>query len=107
MEDVKITITLKDGQVNVRPSRPLGFEDFLQVVQTAVLSAMNSLLESVPEEDQESVKKGIYESYNVAASHTLELFAPDFELRPDLTTQAILEAENKIIEEGRAPDLLE
>ena len=35
--------------------------------------------------------------YNAAASNTLSYFAPEIEMRPHLTAQAILEAENNII----------
>jgi hypothetical protein len=51
------------------------------------------------------VKEDLYDMYNAAASNTLNIFAPDIEMRPHLTAQAILEAENKIINEGKAPKL--
>ena len=41
----------------------------------------------------------------MAASRTLELFAPEYELRPGLTAQAILEAENRIIMEDRLDEV--
>lgn len=45
------------------------------------------------------MKKALYDHYNFSASKVLELFAPEFELRPDLTAEAILKAENEILME--------
>ena len=43
----------------------------------------------------------------MAFSSTLERIDPEGELHPTLTTQAILEAENKIINEGRLNEVKE
>lgn len=40
----------------------------------------------------------MFDLMNQAFSRTLEFFAPEYELHPDLTAQAILEKENELIE---------
>jgi hypothetical protein len=46
-----------------------------------------------------AIKSQIYDQYNLAASSILETYAPEFELRPDVTTEAIQREENKVISE--------
>ena len=80
------------------------------MISTATLHILNSYLIAaagqLPEEPTEeesakfvAIKKQIYQAYNEAASSILELFAPEFELRPDLTTEAIQKAEEELINE--------
>ncbi len=97
-ESVEIKITLENNQVSVKSSRPVPFEEFLQIVQTAILSGLHAIHEKVPEEHREEAKGELYDVYNIAASRTLEEFAPEIEMRPDLTTQAIFEAEQNILD---------
>lgn len=105
MKNNQIHIQIKDGQVKISHEKPMAITDFLQVMSTSILAAMNGILNSVPEANQQEVKEDLYDMYNAAASNTLNIFAPDIEMRPHLTAQAILEAENKIINEGKAPKL--
>jgi hypothetical protein len=53
------------------------------------------------EKERENVQEELYDLFNAGASRTLDLFAPNIEMRPHLTTQAIMEAENAIIERTR------
>lgn len=94
----KLTITISnENQLKLKSQNPICFEDLLQFTQTALLGFSNSVLKEAPPEQEEKVKEFIYDEMNQAFSRTLEFFAPEFELRADLTAQAILEAENKII----------
>jgi len=98
MEDNKITFEIKNNKVHVTYERPtLTLADFLQVISTGILQAMNSIVAAAPEDQRTQVKEELYDMYNAAASNTLNYFAPEIEMRPHLTTQAILEAENNII----------
>lgn len=95
----KITITLNDqNQIKLKSQNPISFEDLLQITQTAVLGHANQIMGCVPEEDEEKVRGFMFDLMNQAFSRTLEFFAPEYELHPDLTAQAILEAENQLIE---------
>ena len=101
-KDNKLIIRIKDGRVTYNCENPIPFDDLVSVTLTVLLAAMNNIVDGVEDENLKLAAKGtLYDMVNVAASHTLEMFAPEFELRPNLTSQAILEAENKIIMEGR------
>ena len=50
-------------------------------------------------EKAEEVKRELYDLVNIGASNVLKKFAPEFELRPDLTAEAIMKAENEILDE--------
>lgn len=91
---MKITIKENKGQVAVKSDQPIDILSFLQLTCTAQLSALRTFVADHPE-----AKDDLYDKYNMIVSNVLGMFAPETELRPDLTAQAILEAENKIIEE--------
>ena len=111
MHNVNIKIT-DDGKVEVKTSG-LNYEQFLQVVLTAIEGAAAQLIEDVAahEEKVEGITKqcrdALFDITNMAFSSTLERIDPEGELHPTLTTQAILEAENKIINEGRLNEVKE
>lgn len=99
MKDNQIHFNVKDNKVKISYKTPPNLEEFMQITFTAILSAMQATVHSQKTEaEQDQCKAELYDMLNVAASRTLEFFAPEYELRPNLTTQAILEAENKIIE---------
>jgi len=105
MRDNKITITIKDGQVTTHNKVPIPIFDTIEVFLKVTLAAMNQVVSNASEEARPKVKEDLYELFNIAASNTLAIFAPEIEMRPDLTVQAILEKENEIIMQGRAPAL--
>lgn len=97
MRDNQVYINIKDDKVKLSMKHPLSLPDFLQVVQTGLLTALNSFLESA--DNKEKAKQELFDLYNTACSNTLHYFAPEYDLHPDLTAQAILRAENEIIDE--------
>jgi hypothetical protein len=60
---------------------------------------MSTFNDEVPEEHKQAVKEEMYDMFNIGASNVLQEFAPDIEARPDLTTEAIMKAEDEIMEE--------
>lgn len=82
---------------------PLAF----QLLFTAQLRIMQNLLETVPELDREAVKADLYDKYNYSASNVLSYFAPEIELRPDLTAEAIMKAEDELMAIKIAQDELD
>lgn len=110
-----INIAEEDGKVSFKLSGAFTAEDVILVCNTVILSAMNQLVGNYekalaegakgPAADQKwgekvaELKGMLYDFYNVNASNLLVAFAPEFEKNPDLTTQAILKAENDLIEE--------
>lgn len=98
---MQITVTVEDKQVKLALSEPMIFPNFLDYMQTAILTFMNATVDKSPKNsDLVALREQIYDTYNQSASNVLAIFAPDIEMRPHLTAQAIIEAENKIIEEG-------
>lgn len=97
MTNNQIHFNLHNNKVKVSFQKPVSLPDFLQIVQTGILYALNSYLESA--HDKEIAKEELYNLYNTACSNTLHYFAPEYDLHPTLTAEAILRAENDIIEE--------
>lgn len=101
----RLTITVDDNQVSMHTSGPITFEDLISLTNTVTLGYMNKLKDAAPEDKKEECVNTLYDAYNFAVSHVLEAFAPEKELRPNLTSQAILEAENAIIRRGGLKDV--
>ena len=111
MHTVSIKIT-DNNEVEVKTSG-LDYQQFLQVVLTAIEGAADTLIreaknhvDEVPDIEQQC-RDALFDLTNMAFSSTLERIDPEGELHPTLTTQAILEAENKIINEGRLGEVKE
>ena len=100
MDNNQIYFNVNNNKVKLSTKKPVALPDFLQVVQTGILYALNSYLESA--HDKEVAKEELYNLYNTACSNTLHYFAPEYDLHPNLTAEAILRAENAIIEEKYA-----
>ena len=105
MQTISIKIT-DNNNVEVKTSG-LDYQQFLQVILTAIEGAADTLIreakkhaDEVPDIEQQC-RDALFDLTNIAFSSTLERIDPEGELHPTLTTQAILEAENKIINEGR------
>ena len=108
----KIVILEDNGKVSFNLDGKFVAEDVVLICNTVILSAMNQLVANyektleanAPDTANKDVQitelKGmLYDFYNVNASNLLTMFAPEFDKNPDLTTQAILKAENELIEE--------
>ena len=108
----KITILEDNGKVSFSLDGQFVAEDVVLICNTVILSAMNQLVanyektleanapDTANKDAQITELKGmLYDFYNVNASNLLTMFAPEFDKNPDLTTQAILKAENELIEE--------
>jgi hypothetical protein len=68
-------------------------QDFLNITLAAQLNLFNNLVA------QGADKAALYDLANEGASAFLAVFAPEIELRPDLTAEAILQKENEILTE--------
>lgn len=94
----QIYFNVKDNQVTVKSRGPITLEDIIQVTMTGILGAMNEVLKATKSpEEKEQLKGYIYDRFNQAASRTLEIFAPEIEMRPSLTTDAIRKAEDDLL----------
>lgn len=99
MENNTITFTVKDNKIHLDYAHPMTISDLLQALSTGILLSMRSIADSQEtEQAKQQVKEDLYDMFNAAASNVLYLFAPEIEMRPDLTAEAILNAENDIID---------
>lgn len=103
--DNKIRITVTDGKIQYNTREDSNVMDLMTVLFAVMQGAMRQVVRSAPAEYQADIKGTLYDMLNVAASNTLKGFAPELELRPTLTAQAILEAENRIVMEGRLSEV--
>lgn len=110
-----VTITEENKKLSFKLSGEVTVEDLIIMCNTVILGAMKQTVENYskvlqasvvgPVQDQtltdklRELKEMLYDFYNVNASVLLSNFAPELELRPDLTEQAILKAENELIEQ--------
>jgi hypothetical protein len=101
MKNNQIHIEIQENRTRLHTRTPIRFDDFLTVFGTVLLATMQGQVDRAPEEAKQTLMEDIYDKVNFMASNILSLFAPDLELRPHLTSEAILEAENKLIQEGK------
>lgn len=75
----------------------------LHLLNAYTISANGGQLPDNPTKEQYdkliAIKSNLYDTYNLAVSSVLEHYAPEFELRPDITADAIAKAEENIVKE--------
>lgn len=113
----KLILTEENGQFNMHTEAPIDFQNLVQMLLTAMLGACRATMETAEESydanekiqnevDKEvflrQVKGEIYDMINFGVTNMLGEFAPEIENHPDLTAQAIMEAENAILDKVSA-----
>ena len=109
-----LTIAEDNQKVSIRADENLSFPEVMQAMSTAILHIMrdctdftvNQILAQNPDQDQAALKEAatkrckeeLYDMFNCAASNVLCAFAPEIEAHPDLTAQALLDAENAFLQ---------
>lgn len=114
---MKLEIELtEDNKVKTQIDTPMPIDELMPILFTVQLSYMQQFMRQVEEsgeltpEQLQGLKEDLYDKYNAGASNVLYLFAPDEELRPDLTVEAMKHAEDQFMynqlnrEERRALD---
>ncbi len=93
---MKLMIELNEdtNAVELKSDKNIRVDDLMTVLFTVQLAMLNTATPAPDDETYESIRSLLYDNYNVGASTVLSMYAPDKELRPDLTTEAMLEAEN-------------
>jgi hypothetical protein len=97
MKNNQLIYNIQDNKIKLSFAKKMSIEEAIQVTMTGLLGMMNSIISQVPPSTQTEAKEDLYDMFNAAASQTLSFFAPEIELRPTLTTEAILKAEDDII----------
>lgn len=101
---MKITIYNSEGRISSHTQGSPTLTDFIQTMNTVILGAMNQSLKAAPEHLRQEIQQLLYDEYNYAASNLLATFAPDIDMRPDWTPQAMLQAENRFLDEHTQPN---
>jgi hypothetical protein len=96
----KMISLTEDGMILT--SEPVAPGDFVNALLMAQLNFFRDVVARTRGKEKEEMTNYLYDMYNSAASAFLKAFAPEIELRPDLTEQAILEKENEILEREAA-----
>lgn len=99
---MKITINLDEekNQMETNIDKPARIDDLMTILFTLQLDLMRNFVQQItdsgaPEADIKAVKEDLYDKFNAGASNLLYLLIPDKELRPDLTVEAMKEAEDR------------
>lgn len=94
-----IQIENKNGNLHIQIDGAPTIEQISHMLMNTQLHVMRETLKKVPEAQKEQVKALIFDLVNLKMSAVLESFAPDYELRPNLTAEAIVKAENEILKD--------
>jgi hypothetical protein len=92
-----------DSETGISSNEHLSFEDALRLLGTAAFSLMQGLDTYVKEkhpDNYESVHGHIYDTFNIMAGNILDAFDSERSPSTDLTAEAILRAENEILEQA-------
>ena len=96
MKTIKITINDDNSfALDLDPASAITFPDFLTTMLSAILASARQL------PDTPEVKEEVYDMINFGASNILSEYAPEIEMRPNLTSDAILKAENELLKEDK------
>ena len=96
----KTIVMSEDGMF---ASEPLSFADILQLTCSCVAGvAGNVLAKAESAEEREKIEAELFDIANLSFSNCLAHAFPTQELRPDLTEEAILKAENDILSKRAA-----
>lgn len=96
-----IELNKETNQLSMGSTEPMQIDDLMNILFTVQLEAMRGFISQVEssntatEQELQELKEHLYDQYNAGASNTLYLFIPDKELRPDLTVEAMKQAEDQ------------
>lgn len=90
------TITITNTTMQVDSPQAMNVVDLTNIFGGILIECVRSL--KIPEDQCAVVRRELFDDMNLIFSRVLEEAFPEFELRPDITEQAIMEIENAIIE---------
>lgn len=98
--NININLDKETGKMVTNVDEPVRIDDLMTIFFTLQLDLMNNFIKQVTdsgasEEHVKLLKEDLYDKYNAGASNVLYLFIPDQELRPDLTIEAMKQAEDQ------------
>lgn len=98
--NININLDKETNKMVTNMDEPIRIDDLMTIFFTLQLDLMNNFIKQVKdsgasEEHIKALKEDLYDKYNAGASNVLYLFIPDQELRPDLTVEAMKQAEDQ------------
>lgn len=91
-----------DAEKGITSSEGLTFEQAMRLIGTATIAIMEGFDEDMKqrldEEGFQEVHGRVYDMYNIMAGNILDTYDPTRSPSTDLTAQAIMEAENAILD---------
>ncbi len=94
-----LSITIGDnGQAEIK-AEGLIFPEIVRAALTIIEASAKQVLNRAKEDFRPTLAEDMFEQINVGASTLLNRVFPDIALRPDITAEAIAEAEARIIAE--------
>ena len=101
--------TMKDGQVR-SSTQNVSFDTLLRMLIPVIVQSAKKIYQTAAEQKHpgvpaltakqlEDLKFTMYDTMNIAFSNALDEFAPEIEARPNLSADAILRAQNELLEE--------
>lgn len=94
-----LKLDFEKGKLTLESTRSYTLSEAVLLLLNAILHYVNRAVERTPEKDRGEAKKAIYDMLNLRFSGLLETFAPEFELRPGLTEEAIMKMENELLKD--------
>lgn len=99
-DEFSVQIQTIDQKLHYETKGKVYIEEFTQAMLTVILAVFNKALEPIPAHDLKRYKELLFDLMNTSFSGALRIFAPEIALRPDITEDAILRAENELIDEA-------
>ena len=93
----KITIELVGDDLKINKEGEFIFDETMLALGNLILHTMREFHEAQAPEYRDKAKETIYHYMNERFSAILELFAPDIEMRPNLTVDAIMKAQDELL----------
>ena len=95
----KIIITSEEKGISMQVEGNPNITILLNMLLTVAGGAMKQAIGAAPKEVKKQLSEMLYDSFNEAASVVLTDLIPDKDMRPDLTNEAILRAQDEIMKE--------
>lgn len=100
-------IQLTDNQISCNP--PMDIATVAQITCSALVALVQAAPtpEGMTEEQVAIARRSLHDDLNLIFSNTLTMAFPELELRPELSELAIMELENKMLEEAATNTTIE
>lgn len=89
-------IIIREDTIECKP--PMNAEQLTNTLLSVLFGIYQANINDAPTEHRHLITKHLFDNFNTAASEFLKQLDPESDLRPDLTEEAILAAENAILE---------